>query len=249
MRKQLLIILVVIIAGCTLPGHADAQENASNPLAAVNGTDVRLQYMDLGGAYITDAWLDGAYMLNPKVKLKYEVHHWTSDITGTRQNNFESLHLKAIWFPTQGEWGSWKYKPAIGLEWIKGLGNDDYVLGDQSIGSSADQLGPFVGLSLVKGGTVLVPLLQHFFSYDGPDVKMTAARLIAIQSLANNYWGKLDLIIPVDWENDKAIPATVEVQFGKMFSSSFGAYLDLMAGIGTDRPYDWGVGVGVRFNY
>ena len=48
---------------------------------------------------------------------------------------------------------------------------------------------------------------------------MTAARLIAIQSLANNYWGKLDLIIPVDWENDKAIPATAEVQLGKMFSS------------------------------
>jgi hypothetical protein len=92
--------------------------------------------MDLGDAYIVDTWLDGAYMLNPKVKLKYELHHWTSDLTGTRQNNFESLHLKAIWFPTQGEWGSWKYKPAIGLEWIKGWGNDDYVLGDQSIGSS-----------------------------------------------------------------------------------------------------------------
>jgi hypothetical protein len=25
--------------------------------------------------------------------------------------------------------------------------------------------------------------------------------------------------------------------------------VDLMAGIGTDRPYEWGVGVGVRFNY
>jgi hypothetical protein len=234
---------------CLASAHSYAQENASNPLAAVNSTDIRLQYMDLGGAYITDAWLDGAYMLNPKVKLKYEVHHWTSDVTGTRQNNLESLHLKGIWFPTQGEWGSWKYKPAIGLEWIKGWGNDDFVLGDQSIGSSADQLGPFVGLSLVKGGTVLVPLLQHFFSYDGPDVKMTAARLIAIQSLANNYWGKLDLIIPVDWENDKAIPATGEVQLGKMFSSSFGVYADGMFGIGTDRPYDWGVGVGVRFNY
>ena len=94
-----------------------------------------------------------------------------------------------------------------------------------------------------------MPLLQHFFSYDGPDVKMTAARLIAIQSLPNSFWGKFDLIIPVDWENDKAIPAMAELQFGKMFWSSLGAYVDLMAGIGTDRPYDWGVGLGVRFNY
>ena len=94
-----------------------------------------------------------------------------------------------------------------------------------------------------------MPLLQHFFSYDGPTVKMTAARLIAIQSLPNSYWGKLDLIIPVDWENDKAMPATAEVQLGKMFSSSFGVYMDGMIGVGTDRPYDWGVGAGVRFNY
>ena len=59
--------LILILAS----GHGIAQENASNPLAAVNSTDVRLQHMDLGGAYITDAWLDGAYMLNPKVKPKY----------------------------------------------------------------------------------------------------------------------------------------------------------------------------------
>ena len=135
--------LVLLLTLASVPTYAE--ENASNPLAAVNSTDVRLQYLDLGGAYLVDAWLDGAYMLNPKVKLKYELHHWTSDLTGTKQNNFESLHLKAIWFPTQGEWGSWKYKPAIGLEWIKGWGNDDFVLGSQSIGSSADQLGPLCG--------------------------------------------------------------------------------------------------------
>jgi hypothetical protein len=242
---NLLTGLMLILAS----GHAIAGENASNPLAAVNSTDLRLQYFDLDGPYLIDAWLDGAYMLNPKVKLKYELHHWTSDQTGTRQSNFESLHLKGIWFPTQGEWGSWKYKPAIGLEWIKGWGNDDLVIGYRSIGSSADQLGPFVGLSMVKGGTVLVPLLQHFVSYDGPDVKMTAARLIAIQSLANNYWGKLDLIVPVDWENDNAIPATAEMQLGRMFSPSFGVYADVLLGVGGDKPYDWGVGVGVRFNY
>jgi hypothetical protein len=29
---------------------------------------------------------------------------------------------------------------------------------------------------------------------------------------------------------------------------SFGVYADGLLGIGGDRPYDWGVGVGVRFN-
>lgn len=34
-----------------------------------------------------------------------------------------------------------------------------------------------------------------------------------------------------------------------MFNPSFGVYVDGLAGIGAQRPYDWGVGVGLRFNY
>ena len=105
-----------------------------------------------------------------------------------------------------------------------------------------------MGLALVKGGTVLVPLVQHFVEYDGPDVNQTAIRLIAIQSLPNDFWGKLDAKIPLDWEKD-TIPATAELQLGKMFTPLFGTYVDGLIGIGTDRPYDWGVGLGVRFNY
>ena len=56
-------------------------------------------------------------------------------------------------------------------------------------------------------------------------------------------------IVPIEWENDNAIPATAEVHLGKMFSPSFGVYMDGLFGIGGDRPHDWGVGVGVRFNY
>jgi hypothetical protein len=101
---------------------------------------------------------------------------------------------------------------------------------------------------MVQGDTVLVPLVQHFVEYDGPAVNSTAFRLIAIQSLANDSWGKLDTKVPVDWEND-TVSATVEAQLGKTFSESFGTYVDGLVGIGGDRPYDWGVGVGARFNY
>ena len=84
---------------------------------------------------------------------------------------------------------------------------------------------------------------------DGPDVNTTSFRMIAIQSLPNKFWGKLDAKVPVEWVNDNEIPATFEVQLGKMFSSSFGTYVDGLVGIGGHRPYDWGVGVGVRFLY
>ena len=53
-------------------------------------------------------------------------------------------------------------------------------------------------------------------SYRGEDVNKTATRLIAIHSLEKATWLKYDLIVPIDWENDNAIPATAEVQIGKM---------------------------------
>ena len=165
---------------------------------------------------------------------------------GIQRNDFESLHLKPIYFPENwvGKLGAWKYKVAIGGELIIDFGH-----AEEGIGSGSDQIGPLVGVALVRGDTVLVPLVQHFVDYDGPDVNTTAFRLIAIQSLPNKFWGKLDAKVPVDWENDNEIPATVEMQLGKMFSPSLGTYVDGLIGIGGDRPYDWGVGVGVRFNY
>jgi hypothetical protein len=224
--------------------EASSSENASNPLAAVNNTDLRFQYFDLDGSDRQDLWADGAYMLTPKLKLKYELHYWDTNVTGSSENGFESFHLKPIYFPTQGKLGSWNCKTAIGGEWIASFGNDD-----KGIGSGSDQIAPLVGLALVKGGTVLVPLVQHFVSYNGPNVNTTAFRLIAIQSLPNDFWGKLDLRLPVDWENDSAIPASAEVQLGKMFSPGFGSYIDGLIGLGGDKPYEWGLGVGLRFNY
>jgi hypothetical protein len=223
--------------------HAYGEENASNPLASVNNTDLRWQYFDLDGPYRNDYFIDGAYMLTPKLKLKYELHYWDTDVTGSSESDWESLHLKPIYFPKQGEWGAWKYKLAIGAEWILDFGNED-----KGIGSGSDQIAPLVGVALVRGGTVLVPLVQHFVEYDGPDVNQTAFRLIAIQSLPNKFWGKLDTKVPFDWEHD-IIPATVEVQLGKTFAPWFATYVDGLFGIGADRPYDWGVGVGMRFNY
>ncbi len=223
-----------------------ADENASNPLAAVTNTDLRAQYFDLDGPERYDYWVDGSAMLTPKLKLKYELHYWDTDVTGSSRSDWESLHLKPIYFPEKmvGKLGDWKYKVAIGGELIVDFGNED-----KGIGSGSDQIAPLVGVAMVRGGTVLVPLLQHFVEYDGPDVNQTAFRLIAIQSLPNKFWGTLDAKVPVDWENDNAIPATFEVQLGKMFAPWFGTYVDGLFGIGGDRPYDWGVGVGVRFNY
>ena len=221
-------------------------ENASNPLAAVTNTDLRAQYFDLDGPERRDYWVDGADMLTSNLKLKYELHYWDTDVTGSSESDWESLHLKPIYFPEKmvGKLGEWKYKVAIGGELIIDFGNED-----KGIGSGSDQIAPLLGFAMVRGDTVLVPLVQHFVEYDGPDVNTTSFRMIAIQSFPNKYWGNLDAKVPVEWENDNEIPATFEVQLGKMFTPAIGTYVDGLVGIGGHKPYDWGVGVGVRFKY
>jgi len=238
-----------ILALATVAGSLSihAGENASNPLAAVNNIDVRAQYLDMDGNEVYDFWVaDGAFMVSPKLKLKYELHYWHSDLSGSNESDWESLHLKPIYFPLEGELGTWKYRLAVGVEWILDFGNDD-----QGIGSGSDQIAPLAGVAFMPGdrGTVLIPLVQHFVDYDGPDVNQTAFRLIAIQPLPKRFWTKLDAKVPVDWEHDNDIPASFEVQLGKMFTPSFGVYTDGLVGIGSERPYDWGVGVGVRLNF
>ena len=239
----LLACLVLLVLG----KQSVAEENASNPLAAVNNTDLRYQGFDLGnGANRGDVFIDGAYMLGDRLKLKYELHYNSTDITGTRQNGFEQAVLKAIYFPSDKALNeSWGMRTAVGPEWYVDLGD-----AAKGIGSGADTLSPFVGAALANQNTglTLIPLVQHFESYNGSDVSTTAARLIALQPFAEKYWAKLDLIIPYDWVND-TVPATAEFQVGYNINKSIAVYADLLAGLGSDRPYDKGVGIGVRFKY
>jgi len=252
-RTNIFSIILVLITSTEFSnaygedGPVEDGPNASNPLAAVTNMDVRAKYFDLGDSIRRDYYLDGATMVTPGLKLKYELHYWNTDVTGSGRSDWESFHLKPIYFPEGmiGKLGEWKYKLAVGGEVIVDFGNDD-----QGIGSGSDQIAPLVGLALNQGNTSVIPLVQHFTEYSGPDVNKTSFRLIFLQTFPDtDYWFKLDNKVPVDWENDNEIPASVEVQLGKNFSPAFGAYLDGLVGVGGDRDYDWGVGAGLRYNY
>ena len=133
---------------------------------------------------------------------------------------------------------------AVGVEWIKDLGDTD-----KGIGSGGDQIAPLMGVAIaLRPGTMVVPLIQHYESYEGDDVSQTALRFIALQTLPDNIWAKMDFKVPYDWEND-TIPSSIEFQVGKSFTKSVGAYIDLQSGIGGDKPYDFAAGIGLRFNY
>lgn len=239
-----LVLILILVLGMT---RAYGGDNASNPLAAVNNTDFRLRYSNnlanIGD--VNDFFVDGSYLLSQKFKIKYELHYQESDLTGSSEKDWESFRLMFIYFATQGMSGTWRYKLAFGTQLIVDFNNTS-----KGIGSGSDQFAPFIAMAFVKGKTVLIPLMQHFLSYSGPDVNTTAIRLIAIQSLPKQFWGKLDVTAPIDWQNDNIVPASAEVQIGKMLSPKFGIYGDVLrVGIGSNKPYDWGLGIGMRFSY
>ncbi len=242
----LIITVSLVFADQARASEEQDAENASNPLAKVRNTDLRYQYFDLvDGSDRHDIFIDGSFMATDKLKIQYELHYWETNVTGRSENGFEKLSLKGIYFPKEGAWGTWKYRLAVGLEWILDFNNDD-----KGIGSGSDQLAPFVGVALLpRPGTILIPLVQQFLSYSGNDVNTTGPRLIALQTLPQDFWLKLDGKVPIDWENDNAIPATLEIQLGKHVSDSLAVYVDGLFGIGGDRPYDYGIGLGIRFKY
>lgn len=93
------IFFITSYAGAT---KESGEENASNPLAKVKNTDLRYQYLDMAGGHVNDAFIDGAFMALDSLKIKYELHYWETDLTGTSENNIESSTIKAIYFPTEG---------------------------------------------------------------------------------------------------------------------------------------------------
>ncbi len=100
----------------------------------------------------------------------------------------------------------------------------------------------------LKSGMSVIPLLQHYTSISGPDINITALRLIALQSFNTTWWLKAGAKVPYDWEN-KTVPAEAEFQLGKNISDSKPLYAEGLVGLDGDRLYDWGVGLGLRFKY
>ena len=234
--------------GDTPEGSGSDGAAGSNPLAAVSKVDLAWEYIRTNsGDDSSDYNLKASTMLHPRIKLNVEAHYWDTDVTGEDEDDFESVSVKPIWFPHDQQLGEvWGLRVAAGAEYIKDFDNDD-----KGIGTGTDQIGPLFGLAFMnrESKTVLIPLVQHFEDVgSGPNISTTAFRVIALQPLPGGYWAKGDLKLPHDWENEEW-PASVEVEGGKMIAQNIGLFLTGLAGLGGDKPYDWGAALAVRVNF
>lgn len=254
---QFLFLFSIISLGLASGLHA--QENAegrgdgssaSNPLSTTSSIDLKWTRLNTNdGADTDNYWIKGSWGYSKKAKLSYEITYAeTRNPDGTTQTGIDNLSLKPIFFLNKGTVGEWQYGLATGFEVVLDFAEVDASTGlIEGYGSGSNLISPLFGVSFSKGNTTLVPLIQHYWSFSGPDVNTTGARLIAIQKFEKGWWAKGDIIVPYDW-NTSSVFGTAEVELGKMISQSVGIYGSLITGF-ADSSLDNGTSINIRFVY
>jgi hypothetical protein len=232
--------------------EAASGADASNPTAAVNYQDLRYRYFDIDpDAEKMSFDTEGAYMFHPRFKVTNELRLVYTDQKGSWSTDFEVLKLQGI-FLTDGQPFGIKAKYALGLKWLKDLGDFE-----DGTGSGSDQIAPLAGIGwMPTESDSIVTLVQYFYSYDtsdgGSKVRKTGPRLIYIRTLpAIVGWFKADYKGEIDHEDNEDYNSTLELQLGTTFTERIGAYVEGFLGdsvLSTDQ-YDYGMGFGVRFMY
>ena len=191
-------------------------------------------------------------MLHPRFKLTNELRYVSTDRSGKTEQDFEELKLKGIHLSDIEPFGI-KAKLALGVEWLKDLG--DFKKGT---GTGADSIAPLVGIGWIPDDrNFIITLVQYFHSYDTDsarkeDVRATAPRLIWIRTLPDiGGWFKADLKMSIDHEDDENFNQILELQLGKMLSPRLGIYGELLLGddVLDSDAYNVGGGLALRFMY
>lgn len=222
-------------------------ENASNPLSIVNYTDVRYQYQTGDREDKNRIYIDGALIATPKLKIKYGLSYSQTDRSGEDEADFENLTIRPAYFGFDGNLSEkWYFRSVVGFEWTYDFGNDD-----KGIGIGSDSIGPLIGVGLanLETGVTAAAILQHTRSYNGSsDINASTLSITGVRQFRKDGWVSSNLVIVRDWEYDAWRPS-FSLQAGYNFDKGKAIYIDGMAGVGQDRLFDAGAGIGLRFYY
>ncbi len=225
---------------------------ASDPTASVNFQDIRYRYFDLEGSNHKHSFeAEGSYVFNPRLKLSHKLIGVETDVTGKSEADFSELSLKPIFLTPMRLFGI-NAKLALGVEWLKDLGDFD-----KGTGSGTDQIAPLAGIGwLPTEKDFVITLVQYFHSYDedsgASQVNKTGPRLIYIRSLPSiKGWAKVDFKGTIDHEDGDDFTTTLELQLGKMIAPTVGIYGELLLGniVFDTNAYEIGGGVALRIVY
>lgn len=222
-------------------------ENASNPLSIVNYTDVRYHYQTGDIEDKNRIFIDGALIATPKLKIKYDLSYSQTNRSGEDEADFEDFSIRPTYFGFDGKLSEkWYFRSAVGFEWTYDFGNDD-----KGIGTGSDSIGPLIGIGLanLETGYTAAATLQHIRSYNGSsDINASSLSITGVRQFRKAGWISSNIVITRDWEYE-AWRSSLSLQAGYSFARGKAIYVDGMAGIGADRLFDVGAGLGLRFYY
>jgi len=222
-------------------------ENASNPLSIVNYTDVRYQHHTGDIEDVNRLFIEGALVATPRLKIIYDLSYSQTDRSGEDEADFETLGISPVYFGFDGKLSEkWYFRSNFGFDWTYDFGNDD-----KGIGSGADTIGPRIGIGLanLESEVTAGVILQHTQSYNGnSDIEATTLSITTVRQFRKAGWISSNVVVIRDWEYN-AWRSSFSFQAGYGFDNGKAIYVNGMAGIGRDRLFDVGAGLGLRFYY
>ena len=212
----------------------------SNPLASVNKLDLIWAVTGSGDSNTHDAHAEGAFMLDPKLKLNYEVHYFLTDVTGSERGQLGIDPYQAHLVPRRRR---------------AQRRMDDARRGRRGVHSQLRQRRPGHRDRLGHRRTAVRPGFRETVTGSDADSARPALPLVQrdigqldgvpadrASGLPDGFWLKLDAKVLADWHNDTT-PIDGEIEFGKMLNPNVGLFGKGLFGVGSDRPFDWGVAV------
>jgi hypothetical protein len=221
--------------------------NASNPLSLVNFTDVKYQYQTGDIEDVNRLFIEGALVPTSRLKIIYDLSYNQTDRSGEDEADFETLGISPVYFGFDGKLSEkWYFRSNFGFDWTYDFGHDD-----KGIGSGADTIGPRIGFGLanLESEVTAAAVLQHTQSYNGSsDIEATTLSITTVRQFRKAGWISSNVVIIRDWEYN-AWRSSFSLQAGYGFGNGKAIYVNGMAGLGRDRLFDVGAGLGLRFNY
>lgn len=204
---------------------------ASDPTASTKYQDFKYKYFDLTtGSKDHIFETEGSYPFNSRFKIVNKLIGVHTNRTGTWETDFKELTLKPMLL-TPGELFGFKTKYALGVEWLKDLGDVT-----DGTGTGSDKIAPLAGIAfVVSPKDTVITLAQYFHSYTEDTgvakVRQTGPRVIWLHSFPeSNSWLRVDWKGVIDHEAGGDFSSTLELQLGKMIRPKFGIYGDLQIG-------------------
>ena len=248
MKKSFILLGIVLTPPAAFA--QDGDNTGTNPINFTYDWRSHREMLDLGSGdnSLTIQTIQQRFPVG-KTQLQIRVRHSSLSLdpdgngTSTETSGIGDWDARLLYVPKVSASGA----IAVGMEAGIPAASNDFL------GNGKWTLGPQVFLVKFRpglGATLIAPAYQYVFSVAGDDARADVSRsqfdIFGLWLDTNKrWWFMANPQAVIDHENDLGF-ALFEVEYGRMMFAGLSAYSRPSLGIGTDRPYDWSVELGLK---